>query len=197
VGGRVTGIHWITDTRRVRVWIQIHTHGRLWVRVWVEFCLAGMDLRTIYPYTTRPINIPTPSIPSPLSPLPAPPLSPPLSPPLAGLVRFYPNPYGLRGIEGVSIPSKSKSPPIRINPLQSIWIENNRTSPHAALQPRRWPTAEQALASAPHARPPAAWSWPAARSAEACFLLCHGGCVRREMEGGRKGHFCKKKTLYV
>jgi hypothetical protein len=46
-----------------------------------------------------------------------------------GLVRFYPNPYGLRGIEGVSIPSKSKSPPIRINPLQSIWIENNRTSP--------------------------------------------------------------------
>jgi hypothetical protein len=35
----------------------------------------------------------------------------------------------LRGIEGVSIPSKSKSPPIRINPLQSIWIENNRTSP--------------------------------------------------------------------
>jgi hypothetical protein len=46
-----------------------------------------------------------------------------------GLVRFYPNPYGLRGIEGVSIPDKSKSPPIRINPLQSIWIENNRTSP--------------------------------------------------------------------
>jgi hypothetical protein len=35
----------------------------------------------------------------------------------------------LRGIEGVLIPSKSKSPPIRINPLQSIWIENNRTSP--------------------------------------------------------------------
>jgi hypothetical protein len=26
-----------------------------------------------------------------------------------GFVRFYPNPYGLRGIEGVSIPSKSKS----------------------------------------------------------------------------------------
>jgi hypothetical protein len=46
-----------------------------------------------------------------------------------GLVRFYPNPYGLRGIEGVSIYNKSKSPPIRINPLQSIWIENNRTSP--------------------------------------------------------------------
>jgi hypothetical protein len=46
-----------------------------------------------------------------------------------GLVRFYPNPYGLRGIEGVSIPSNSKSLPIRINPLQSIWIENNRTSP--------------------------------------------------------------------
>jgi hypothetical protein len=35
----------------------------------------------------------------------------------------------LRGIEGVSIPSKSKFPPIRINPLQSIWIENNRTRP--------------------------------------------------------------------
>jgi hypothetical protein len=49
--------------------------------------------------------------------------------PHLGLVRFYPNPYGLRGIEGVSIPSKSKSPSIRINPLQSIWIENNRTSP--------------------------------------------------------------------
>jgi hypothetical protein len=42
---------------------------------------------------------------------------------------FSPNPYGLRGIEGVSILSKSKSPPIRINPLRSIWIENNRTSP--------------------------------------------------------------------
>jgi hypothetical protein len=41
------------------------------------------------------------------------------------LVRFYHNPYGLRGIEGVLIPSKSKSLPIRINPLQSIWIENN------------------------------------------------------------------------
>jgi hypothetical protein len=49
---------------------------------------------------------------------------------LLGLVRFYPSPYGLRGIEGVSIPNKSKSPPIRINPLQSIWIENNRTSPY-------------------------------------------------------------------
>jgi hypothetical protein len=35
----------------------------------------------------------------------------------------------LRGIEGVSIPSKPKSLPIRINPLRSIWIENNRTSP--------------------------------------------------------------------
>jgi hypothetical protein len=46
-----------------------------------------------------------------------------------GLVRLYPNPYGLRGIEGVSIPSKSKFLEIRINPLQSIWIENNRTSP--------------------------------------------------------------------
>ena len=32
VGGRVTGIHWIADTRRVPVWIQIHTHERLWVR---------------------------------------------------------------------------------------------------------------------------------------------------------------------
>jgi hypothetical protein len=46
-----------------------------------------------------------------------------------GLVRFYPNPYGLGGIEEVSIPSKSKSPSIRINPLRSIWIKNNRTSP--------------------------------------------------------------------
>jgi hypothetical protein len=41
-----------------------------------------------------------------------------------------PNRYGLRGIEGVSIPSKSKFPPIHINPLQSIWIENNQTSPY-------------------------------------------------------------------
>jgi hypothetical protein len=32
-------------------------------------------------------------------------------------------------IEGVSIPSKSKSLTICINPLQSIWIENNQTSP--------------------------------------------------------------------
>ena len=42
------GIHWIADTRRVRVWIQIHTHERLWVRIWIKFCLAGMDSRTIY-----------------------------------------------------------------------------------------------------------------------------------------------------
>jgi hypothetical protein len=52
VGGRVTGIHWIAD---------IHTHEHLWVRVWVEFCLVGMDSRTIYPCTTRPIAIPTPT----------------------------------------------------------------------------------------------------------------------------------------
>jgi hypothetical protein len=58
VGGRVTGIHWIADTRRLRVWIQIHTHERLWVRIWVKFCLAGIDLRTIYPCTTRAIAIP-------------------------------------------------------------------------------------------------------------------------------------------
>jgi hypothetical protein len=38
----------------------------------------------------------------------------------------------IEGIERVSIPSKSKSPPIHINPLQSIWIENNRTSPKGA-----------------------------------------------------------------
>jgi hypothetical protein len=58
VGGRVTGIHWIPDTRRVRVWIQIHTHEHLWVWIWVEFCLAGMDSRTIYPCTTHAIAIP-------------------------------------------------------------------------------------------------------------------------------------------
>jgi hypothetical protein len=46
-----------------------------------------------------------------------------------GLVWFYLNPYGLMGIEEVSIPSKSKSLSIRINPFQSIWIGNNRTSP--------------------------------------------------------------------
>jgi hypothetical protein len=34
-----------------------------------------------------------------------------------------------RWIERVSILSKSKSPPISINPLRSIWIKNNRTSP--------------------------------------------------------------------
>jgi hypothetical protein len=39
----------------------------------------------------------------------------------------------LRGIEGVSIPIKSKSLAIPINPLQSIWIENNRTSPQMEL----------------------------------------------------------------
>jgi hypothetical protein len=59
VGGRVTCIHWIADTRRVRVRIQIHTHKHLWVRIWVEFYLVGMDSRTIYPYTTRPIAIPS------------------------------------------------------------------------------------------------------------------------------------------
>jgi hypothetical protein len=61
VGGRVTGIRRITDTRRVRVWVQIHIHERLWVRVCVEFCLAGMDSRTIYPRTTHPIAIPKPN----------------------------------------------------------------------------------------------------------------------------------------
>jgi hypothetical protein len=33
---------------------------------------------------------------------------------------------------GVSIPSKSKYFPIRINPLQSIWIKNNRTNPYVS-----------------------------------------------------------------
>jgi hypothetical protein len=41
-------------------------------------------------------------------------------------------------IEGVSIPSKSKSPPIRINPPQSIWIENNRTSPRGVEMPWKY-----------------------------------------------------------
>jgi hypothetical protein len=58
VGGRVTGIRQIADTQRVRVWVEIHTHERLWVRVWVEICLAGMDSRTIYPCTTHLIAIP-------------------------------------------------------------------------------------------------------------------------------------------
>lgn len=44
----------------------------------------------------------------------------------SGHIRFYLNPYELRGI---SIPSKSKFLPICINPLQSIWIENKRTNP--------------------------------------------------------------------
>jgi hypothetical protein len=46
-----------------------------------------------------------------------------------GVVWFYSNPYGLRGIEGVLIPNKSKYLLIRINPFQSIWIENNRRNP--------------------------------------------------------------------
>jgi hypothetical protein len=56
---RATGIRWIADTRRVRVWVEIHTHERLWVQVWVEFCLAGMGSRTIYPHTIDPIAIPS------------------------------------------------------------------------------------------------------------------------------------------
>jgi hypothetical protein len=43
----------------------------------------------------------------------------------------------IRGIEGVSIPSKSKSLSIRINPLQSIWIENNETGPKVFALPIR------------------------------------------------------------
>jgi hypothetical protein len=33
VDGRVMGIRRIADIRRVRVWVEIHTHERLWVRV--------------------------------------------------------------------------------------------------------------------------------------------------------------------
>jgi hypothetical protein len=40
----------------------------------------------------------------------------------------------LRGIEGVLIPNKSKSLSICINPFQSIWIENNRTSPNWVVE---------------------------------------------------------------
>jgi hypothetical protein len=53
VGGRVTDIRWIMDTRQIR------THERKWVWVWIEFYLAGMDTRTIYPCSTRPIAIST------------------------------------------------------------------------------------------------------------------------------------------
>ena len=35
------------------------THKRSWVWIWVEFCLAGMDSRTIYSCTTRTIAIPS------------------------------------------------------------------------------------------------------------------------------------------
>jgi hypothetical protein len=58
VGGRITGIRRIADTRQVWVWVEIHTHERLWVRVCVEFCFACMDSQTIYPRTTHPIDIP-------------------------------------------------------------------------------------------------------------------------------------------
>jgi hypothetical protein len=44
LGGRVTGIRRIAVTRRIR----IHTHEHLLVHVWVEFCLAVMDSRTIH-----------------------------------------------------------------------------------------------------------------------------------------------------
>lgn len=50
---------WITDTRRVRVRIQIRTHEHKWVWVWVWFYLVGMDTRTIYPRSTRPIATPS------------------------------------------------------------------------------------------------------------------------------------------
>jgi hypothetical protein len=59
VGERVTDICWITDTWRVRVWIHIRTHERKWVWVWVWFYLVGMDTRTIYPRSIRPIAIPS------------------------------------------------------------------------------------------------------------------------------------------
>jgi hypothetical protein len=38
--------------------IQIRTHERKWVWVWVWFYLVGMDTRTIYSRSTRPIAIP-------------------------------------------------------------------------------------------------------------------------------------------
>jgi hypothetical protein len=57
VGGRVTGIHRIADTWRVRV--DIHIYELLWVQVWIKFCLADMDSQTIYPYSTHPIAIPS------------------------------------------------------------------------------------------------------------------------------------------
>jgi hypothetical protein len=59
VDGRVMGIRRIANIRRVRVWVEIHTHERLWVRVWVEFCVAGMNSQTIYLRTTHPIAIPS------------------------------------------------------------------------------------------------------------------------------------------
>jgi hypothetical protein len=59
VGVRVMDICRIADTRRVQVWVEIHTYERLWARVWVGFCHAGMDSRTIYPRTTHPIAIPS------------------------------------------------------------------------------------------------------------------------------------------
>lgn len=57
VGMRVTGIRHVADTRRIRVWVQIHTHERIWVWDWFEPCLTGMDSWTIYPCPTRPIAI--------------------------------------------------------------------------------------------------------------------------------------------
>jgi hypothetical protein len=51
-------IRWITDTQQVRLRIQIRTHEHKWVWVWVWFYLVGMDTRTIYLRSTRPIAIP-------------------------------------------------------------------------------------------------------------------------------------------
>jgi hypothetical protein len=74
----------------------------------------------------------------------------------SGLVRFYSNPYELRGFERVLIPNKLKSFLIRINPLQSIWIENNRTSlqrVHVAGASREPPAAGGGQAQVPQVRP--------------------------------------------
>jgi hypothetical protein len=47
---RVTDICRVADIRRVRV--QIHTHKTIYVSIWIEFYLTGMDSRTMYMYSS-------------------------------------------------------------------------------------------------------------------------------------------------
>jgi hypothetical protein len=95
------------------------------------------------------------------------------------------------------------APPLPASPLLSHLSPRPLSLPlsplplHAALQPRRWPTTEQALASAPHSRPP--YCVVAAGSAAGRgplppvpWRLCE------KRDGGRKKRaFLQKKIPYM